>query len=388
VHDRIKAPVTYLPEYLYHEPKRVFRAWRHVRRWPAFSQVLRTWMRDLRRDRSPNRVRRFGQALVLAYEFRQRVDVLYAHFLHTPASVTRYAAMLLGVPWAVSAHAKDVWTIPDWEKREKLKDCDWLVTCTGVNVEHLRALDVNSDRVHLAYHGLDFEAFGPAPAGDNGVAGAARPTRVADRAPALSATHSRSVQIVSVGRAVEKKGYDDLLEALARLPSELDWHFRHIGAGELRTALRAQAKRLGIDSKVTWSGALTQPEVRDALRESDLFVLASRITADGDRDGLPNVLMEACSQGLACVATRVSAIPELIEDGKTGLLVAPRDPQGLARAIALLMTDEPRRVAIGRAAQAHVLRNFQMDKGLSTIDALLAHSLDGGSGTTPAVNSP
>jgi len=135
VHREIKAQLLYLPEYLLLEPLRVLRAWWKVRRFPTYSSILALWMRDLARDKTPNRVRRFGQALVLAAELPRDVKRLHAHFLHTPASVTRYCAGLLGLPWTGSAHAKDIWTTPEWEKREKLDSCEWLVTCTRANRE-------------------------------------------------------------------------------------------------------------------------------------------------------------------------------------------------------------------------------------------------------------
>ena len=108
----IKAAVDYLPEYLYREPLRVWRGWRRARRLPGYRAARTAWLRDLRRDRSPNRGRRFGQALVLAAELPATVQHLHAHFLHTPASVARYAAMMTGRPWSASAHAKDIRTTP------------------------------------------------------------------------------------------------------------------------------------------------------------------------------------------------------------------------------------------------------------------------------------
>ncbi len=101
-----------------------------IRQLPGYRKARALWLQDLRRDFSPNRIRRFGQALVLAQEMSSAVALVYAHFLHTPASVARYAASMRGLPWAFSAHAKDIWTLPEWEKREKLRDCAWGVTCT------------------------------------------------------------------------------------------------------------------------------------------------------------------------------------------------------------------------------------------------------------------
>ncbi|MCH9019598.1 MAG: glycosyltransferase, partial [Proteobacteria bacterium] len=307
VHAEIGAPVTYLPEYLWREPARVWRAWRAARRLPGYRAARRVWLRDLARDPTPNRARRFGQALVLARELGSAVVHLHAHFLHTPASVARYASLLTGLPWSVSAHAKDIWTSPDWDKAEKLASCAWAVTCSAVNRDHLAAL-APAGRVALAYHGLDLERFSPAPA--------ERPPRDGSGDP---------VVILSVGRAVEKKGFDDAIAALAALPAGLGWRYVHVGGGPLLGALKRQAAACGLDGRVTWLGAQPQDEVLAQYRAADVFVLPCRIAGDGDRDGLPNVLMEAMSQRLAVLSTRVSAVPELVEDGVSGCLVPPRD---------------------------------------------------------------
>lgn len=346
---QIKADVSYLPEYLYQEPLRVWRAWRAVRRWPSYAAARRQWLADLRRDVTPNRVRRFGQALVLAHELPADVTALHAHFLHTPASVARYAAMLTGLPWSGSAHAKDIWTTPDWEKREKLADCAWLVTCSAAATAHLSALAPNDnaeETVALVYHGLDLTRFPPRPD---------PPSARDGRDPA------DPVRLLSVGRAVPKKGYDDLIDALARLPADLHWRLIHIGGGPDLPVLKQRAERAGISDRIDWRGAQPQDAVLAAYRAADLFVLASRIHDNGDRDGLPNVLLEAQSQALACIASKVSAIPEVIEDGVTGLLPPPRAPAEMAAAIAALATDPERRNAMGAAGAARIAERFSLE---------------------------
>src|ERR1700741_402490 len=120
VHREIRAAVHYLPEYLYREPLRLLRAWLTVRKWRTYAAARSQWLRALRGDPTPNRLRRFGQALVLGAEVPREVGRLHAHFLHTPASVARYAAILRELPWSGSAHAQDIWTTPEWEKREKV----------------------------------------------------------------------------------------------------------------------------------------------------------------------------------------------------------------------------------------------------------------------------
>ena len=358
VHREISAPVVYLPEYLYREPVRVWRGWRRARRLPGYPAARRVWLRDLRRDPTPNRVRRLGQALVLASELPDRVWRLHAHFIHTPASVARYAAAMRGLTWSCSAHAKDIWTLPRWEKVEKMADCAWITTCSGAARSHLAELapDMEGGKLSLIYHGLDFARF-PPPDGR-------RPARDGGDA-------DQPVVVLSVGRAVEKKGYDVLISALSRLPPELNWKLIHIGGGPLLDGLKRQAERHGIARRLTWLGAQPQEKVLEAYRNADMFVLASRIARDGDRDGLPNVLLEAQSQALPCIASRVSAVPELIEDGVTGVLVPPDDAAALSQALASLIREPGRRAELGRAGEARIRAQFSCAGGITRIAGML-----------------
>lgn len=338
VHDEIQAAVNYLPEYLHEEPLRVLRGLFASLRRPGFIRALRHFLRDLIRDKTRNRIRRFGQAAVLVNEWPDGGQWLHAHFIHTPASVAAYASTISGIPWTVSAHAKDIWTSPDWELREKLAQANWTVTCTGVGHHHLQSLAQDASRVHLSYHGLDLQRF-PA---------FSRPVSLRDGRNA-----DDPVLILSVGRAVEKKGYDILLQALALLPSTLHWRFLHIGGGTELARLQSLAEALKLDGKITWLGAMSQEEVLTNYRAADVFTLASKVTDDGDRDGLPNVLVEAASQGLSCVATGISGIPELFNEDNS-LLVAPEDPSALAAALMRAIESPVLRSQLGQAAEEKV----------------------------------
>ncbi|QBF30671.1 glycosyltransferase family 4 protein [Thalassococcus sp. S3] len=361
LHDRLKARVRYLPEYLHDAPDRVARCREIARGLPGYREAYDLWRSDLARDRSHNRIRRFGQACVMAAELPQATQGLYAHFLHTPASVTRYAAVMRGLPWSFSAHAKDIWTSPDWEIQEKLDPARagaaFGATCTGFGAQHLKDMAAAPDRIDLVYHGLDLARFPPPPA------------RI------LRSPQGR-FSMLSVGRLVEKKGFDRLLAAFARLPETVDWHWTHIGGGDLKTTLAAQADAAGISARITWRGACDQPEVIEAMRHADLFVLPSRVAEDGDRDGLPNVLMEAASQRLPILSTPVSAIPEFITDGVEGTLVGD-DPQTLAEAIVAL-SENPDRAAQMADASYHRLRaDFQMEPGIQRLSRRLSEMLSG-----------
>ncbi|WP_227271699.1 glycosyltransferase family 4 protein [Roseobacter weihaiensis] len=361
LHDQIRAPVHYLPEYLKDAPLRVLRAVLSARQLPGFKAAWRCFRADYARDRTPNRARRFGQACVLARELPSDAAGIYAHFLHTPSSVARYAAILRGLPWSFSAHAKDIWTSPDWELREKLsgttEGAAFGATCTAFGAAHLRHLADTPDRIDLVYHGLDLNRFPPPPART------ARPPE----AP---------LALMSVGRLVEKKGFDRLIAALALLPGDLDWHWTHIGGGALNQDMRARAEAAGIAPRITWRGACDQPQVIAQMRASDLFVLPSRIAADGDRDGLPNVLMEAASQKLPILSTAVSAIPEFIENGIHGMLTDD-SPESLAAAIRAFATRPEAGPGMAEAAYARLKTEFRMEPGIAQLTRRLNRMMDG-----------
>lgn len=357
VHHEITAPILYLPEYVHQEIVRCAKGWWHARRLPGYRKAFAAWYRDLRRDFTRNRFRRFVQAMVAAREMDEDIAWLYVHFIHTPGSVTRYAAIMRDLPFSISAHAKDIWTSPDWELSEKLDAARWTVTCTKGGADHLAGLAAKSDAVRLLYHGLDIERF-PAPAEN-------RPKHDGSRPEA-------ALQLLSVGRAVEKKGFDTLLEALALLPDRLHWHWTHIAGGPLLDDLKAQGERLGLSNRLTFLGSQAQSRVLQAYREADLFVLPCRIAADGDRDGLPNVIVEAQSQKLAVLSTPISGVPELITDGENGVLVPPDDPAALASAITELAADPERRAAMGEAGMVRVHAEFNADREIAQLVHLLA----------------
>jgi glycosyltransferase involved in cell wall biosynthesis len=356
VHDRVAARIVYLPEYLEDDPRRVWDAWRKARALPGYVAARQAFMADFRRDRTANRVRRWGQALVLAAELPASIDRLYAHFLHTPSSVTRYAALMRALPWSVSAHAKDIWTSEPWDISEKLAGCSWAVTCTAMGAARLRELAASPDKVKLVYHGLDFAHL---------------PSLPGVRSRRDGSDPADPVVILSIGRKVEKKGYGDLLDALGSLPKTLHWRFEHVGGGDLAEILQAQAERLGIAERCTWLGAQPQKQVFAALGRADLFVLASKKAADGDQDGLPNVLMEAAHQGLAIVSTRAAAIGEFITDEENGLLVAPGSPDELSAALARMIAQPTLRQTLADRAGEVVCTRFSFDAGADWIAAAL-----------------
>ena len=362
VHDEIKARVVYLPEYLYQEPIRVLRGWVRARRFPGYASAARLFRQDLKHDLTPNRIRRFGQALVLAAELAEDTPALYAHFLHTPASVTFYAAVARGLPWACSAHAKDIYTTPEREIRRKLDHCQWLTTCTRNNYFHLRKFCSDPEKVQLNYHGVDLERF--------------RHTE-STYSERDGSIETDPVVLLSVGRAVEKKGYASLLNALADINKTLSWKLIHVGGGPLLSELKKHAHSLGIAGQIEWLGPQSQQTVIEQYRLADLFVLNSCVDRSGDRDGLPNVLVEAQSQGLPVIGTKISGIPELIENDHNGILVESGVQADLVKSLELLIARPDLRRRYGEAGKLKVSRQFDMRSGFSKLQRLLSELSQG-----------
>jgi len=339
---QLRSPVTYLPDPLWRHLLALLRAHRALyRRGPArYRAVLRYAFRSFRRERDLDVWRRFTQAGYLATLIaRDGVTRLHAHFAHGATHVALLTAMFLDLPFGFSAHARDIYTAKRSLLREKVAAARYVVTCTDANRSHLRELagSDHRDKVLLAYHGVNLTKFAPA----HDVARAAPPG------------------VLSVGRLVEKKGFPHLLRACRTL-LDRGHAFRCviIGEGPERRRLEDDVRALGLEDVVTLPGALTQEELVDEYRRATLLALPCRVLRNGDRDGIPNVLVEAMATGLPVVSTAVSGIPELIESGENGLLVPEGDDTALATAIEPLLRDAALRARLARNARVTVEQRF------------------------------
>jgi glycosyltransferase involved in cell wall biosynthesis len=360
IHERLKASIHRLPgpgvSY-----RRFVRAWLKVRRNPGFNEALALFRREMLRDRKRRTWRAFVRGVTLAGELPADIRVIYAHFINSATTVARYASIISGVPLAASAHARDIWTGSKLDLVEKLEAMRWCATCTSVGADRLRSLADVPDKIRLIYHGLSFDRL-PADPPLRGRPDGSHP--------------DLTVQLLSVGRAVEKKGFDILLEALAALPSDLHWRWTHVGTGKIIDSLLRRRDELGLGDRTRWLGARDQKEVFSLYRESDLFILPCREASDGDRDGLPNVLMEAQSQALACLSTEFSEVPELIRSGETGVLVPPGDPHALTRELERLICSPVEREKLGMAGYHRVRSCFEAESGIREIAALLRQTME------------
>ena len=355
IHDQLQADVHRLPK---GKPEigRLYRAWRKVRHNPGYAKARKVFRSQLQMGSKRRQWRSFMRGIILAAELPQDIRAIYVHFIGSSATVARYASSISGLPLAASAHARDIWTSSEADIRGKLSAMRWCATCTTIGANRLRELTDAPNKVHLIYHGLSFDRF---------------PTIPPERSNADGSDAARPVRLLSVGRAVEKKGFDVLLEALATLPRDMHWRWTQVGDGKIMDQLRQRADARGLSDRIEWLGARDQDAVIDLYRSSDLFVLPCREASDGDRDGLPNVLMEAQSQALCCLSTDFSEIPELIRDGDTGVLVPPAEGAPLASALERLMRSPEERKRLGQAGYDRVRSAFESEAGIGEIAKLL-----------------
>lgn len=359
IHDRLRAEIIRLPT-IASGLGQFLRSWMNVRRKPGFAEARALLRSHWKRGQRKRHFRMFLRGVILADRMPADVSAIYAHFIGRPAAVARYASIITGLPLAGSAHARDIWTGSRSDVEAQLAAMQWCATCTKVGAEYLKSIASDPDKVRLIYHGLSVD-------------------RIPDGAPlrgdADGADRNSPVHLLSVGRAVEKKGFDILLRALAALPDELNWRWTHVGPGVIMADLKRQAEELGLSDRIDWLGARDQRTVFDLIRRADLFVLPSREASDGDKDGLPNVLMEAQSQQLACLSTNFSEIPELIQDGVTGVLVPPGDSAALASALERLIRSPQERKTLGLAGCERVRRSFDASTGIAEIAGLLRETM-------------
>lgn len=287
-------------------------------------------------------VKEFMQAGAIADAvLRDRaVQHLHGHFCHGVATITWMASRLSGVPFSFTAHAKDMYQAelnPGNLLERKLGAARFVATCTCANAGVLRARHARPDEVHTIYHGLDTDYFRPEPQATMGLP-----------------------LILSVGRYVEKKGFDQLINACALLKATgTPFHCVIVGeVGSAHQALLAQIEALGLSDRVQLQRAVTQDQLRDIYRGAKVFALPCQIMEDGDRDGFPNVLAEAMAMGVPVVSTAISGIPEMIDDGVHGLLVAPRDPQALADALRRVLSDADLHTRLARAGRERMCERF------------------------------
>ena len=332
---RVRAPVRYLPS----NGLKATDLWEAAER--AGEVLPGVWARlEAARGEAARDVH---QALLLAREVRLRgIQHLHAHFATNATAVARLAARFADVPYTFHAHAKDIFhdSVRAEDLRRKLSEAAGVITVTDYNLEFLRArYGAAAAGVRHIYNGLDLDQY------------------------RFVAPDDRPPRIVSVGRLVEKKGFCDLIRACALLArAGRQFCCQIIGSGPLEADLRAQIEQLGLQGTVELAGPRPQSEVLNEVQAARVYAGPFVIGSDGDRDGLPNVLLEAMALGTPCVSTDVTGIPEVLRDGETGLMVPQHDPAALAVAVDRLLGDCSLRVHLATEARRLIEAEFDIHR--------------------------
>jgi glycosyltransferase involved in cell wall biosynthesis len=330
----------------------------------AFAQAARARRRFLAPPRKLY-LKEFLQAVWTTKLLLEAGDVrhIHAHFCHGATTVAWLVSIITGLPFSFTAHAKDIYCAslnPAGLLRRKLRAARFVVTCTEANRKYLLEVEPTAN-VRCIYHGLNAEFAGFL----------ANSANAPGKNPKLRA--------LGVGRLVPKKGFDVLVEACAILKHR-GFNFEAIIVGEHgehEAELRNQIAAHGLADEVRFTGPMDQARLYDEYQNADVFCLPCRVLDNGDRDGLPNVLMEAMACGLPVITTPVSGIPEIINDGHNGALVPPNDAEALANAIQRISADPMLARNLGRAGRLTVLEHFDGNKTAVELAALFAAGTEG-----------
>ena len=347
---KVRAPVRYLPA----------DGLKAVDFWAALEQgsaVLPGFWNQLAIGRGED-FRQVYQASLLARDVKaNNVTHLHAHFATSAATVTRLASWFTGVPYTITAHAKDIFhqAVSKEDLSRKFADAAAVVTVSNYNVKYLQRLcGAAAEKIRRIYNGVDLELFPFTPAPN-------RPPR-----------------IVAVGRLVEKKGFAGLIDACALLAQKKrDFICQIVGSGELEAELRQQIESARLEDRVELTGALPQRDVIELLKTASVLVAPSVVGADGNRDGLPNVLLEAMALGTPCVATNIVGLPELIRHEETGLLVNERDSLALAGAIERLLEDRELAARLAKGARRLIETEFDLHHNAAQLRSLFRLGVNG-----------
>lgn len=291
----------------------------------------------------------FKSAPLYVREMKSRnIDHIHAHFARRACTFSMLVSMMTGIPFSFSAHAHDIYASDALNISNHIAAAEFVVTCTACNQRHLREKygKPAHEKVILNYHGVDTNNFVP---GDR-------------------KTNSR-ISILSIGRLVEKKGFAYLIKAISILKRspDVDVSVMIIGDGPQMKTLTGLVRDLHLEDTVHLTGSLPMEEVKDALKRTDIFVLPSRVASNGDRDGIPNVILEAMSMSVPVVTTAVSGIPEVIRDGVDGMLMESGTTEAIADAIRVLYRDESLRKTLGENARKRMTGQFHRDNHIDRL---------------------
>lgn len=290
----------------------------------------------------------YACGLALAPELQRRgVRHIHATWANGPATAAYVASMVSAIPFSFSARARDLY-LADGILAEKIAVAAFVRCNNKKNLDYMADRYGHRDKLHCVYNGIQFPLLATA-----------RPVPAAP------------YRLGAVGRLVEKKGYVHLIDACDLLLQRgVDFVLTLIGDGPLDAALRRHTAERGLSSRVRFTGFISQDQMAACYDRMDILIMPSVIDAAGDRDGIPNVLMEACTRAVPIIASDVSAIGELVIDGETGTLVPPKDAESIAAAVEALVADPARARAMATQAQERVRIQFDPEKNAFQLKSL------------------
>jgi glycosyltransferase involved in cell wall biosynthesis len=278
------------------------------------------------------------------------IEHLHAHWAVGSTTVAMVVSRMLDIPFTFTAHAYDIW-LDKLLLPEKVHAANMVLTCTDYNRRHLiEAYGADPANVRVVYHGLDLERF-------------RRQSRPANPRPV----------ILSVGRLVEQKGYEDLIRTCGDLVQEgVEFECEIVGDGPLRGRLEQVVAELGLQDVVRLPGRIVGDAILDCYARADVFALFCVEASDGDRDGIPNTMIEAMAMELPVASTRYTGVPELVAEGATGFLADCGDRPAMVEALRRLLTDPDLRARMGRDGRARVLSDFATAVCLANLETVFA----------------
>jgi len=284
------------------------------------------------------------------------VHHIHAHFARRACTFSMLISMITGIPYSFTAHAHDIYVSDAMDISNHIRAAKFVITCTAHNKNYLLGKYGNhaDGKIYSNYHGVDTNRLKPA------------------KEMITQGKEEVEISILSIGRLVEKKGFPYLIQALSQLKKSpgTSLTVNIIGDGPEKEYLCRMVKEYNLSDSIFFRGALLFEELRGFYEEADFFVLPCIIAKNGDRDGIPNVILEAMSAGLPVISTTVSGIPEVITDGVDGFLVSPEDSCALADSIKRLSQDRELRVAMGSNARKKMVDRFNKEQH---IDELMAY---------------
>ena len=295
----------------------------------------------------------FPETIAFAREIRRDNRVVHAHWATIPTAMGIVIKKMTGTSLSITAHAWDIFLSPPELLKEKIALSNGVVTCTGYNVKYLKNICIpeDKDKIWLNYHGLDFSVFENLPS---------------------NSLNDGTLKIVAVGRLVEQKGFIYLIRSLFELgKKDIPVSLTIIGDGPLEHELKNEAKGLPKGVSIHFVGRVAHMETLRTMANSDVMVAPSVVAADGDRDGIPNVVIEAMACGLPIVASNVSGIPEIVINNETGFLIEPSNPEALAEAFMKIFSDRENATKMGAVGREMMRERFDVNKNIQEFLGLL-----------------